>query len=53
LRRGESMDKEILSKLRGEVIERSINIEVIMSAIISQHYIGKVTKNFLLEVPIQ
>ena len=44
------MDKETISKYRAEVIEKSINIECIINAIISQHYLHKVMKNFYLEV---
>jgi len=39
-----------LSKYRSEVIERSINIESIINAIISQHYFKHVIYNFLIEV---
>lgn len=38
-----------ISRFRSEVIERSINIEWIMNAIISQHYLGKVMARFTLE----
>lgn len=44
------MNKEKLSKVRAEVIEKSINIEWIIHAIISQHYFKKVLKPFILEV---
>ena len=44
------MDKDILSKYRSEVIERFINVESIINAIISQHYLKRVTMPFLLEV---
>jgi len=39
-----------ISKYRSEVIEKEINIEWIMSAIICQHYFKKVILPFLLEV---
>lgn len=39
-----------ISKYRAEVIEKTINIELLMSAVISQHYLGRVVKTFLLEV---
>jgi hypothetical protein len=38
-----------ISKFRAEVIERTINIEWIINAIISQHYFGKVLSPFILE----
>ena len=41
---------EALSKYRSEVIEKFINAEMIINAIISQHYFKKVLKPFLLEV---
>ncbi len=44
------MDSDSLSKYRSEVIERFINIETMINAIISQHYFKKVLKNFYLEV---
>jgi len=44
------MDKGGISKYRAEVIERFINIETIIDAIISQHYFKKVLINFYLEV---
>ena len=44
------MDNETLSKYRAEVIERFINIEWIINAIISQHYFKRVILPFLLEV---
>ena len=43
-------DKDTLSKYRAEVIERFINIEIIINAIICQHYFKKVVLNFYLEV---
>jgi hypothetical protein len=39
-----------MSKYRAEVIEKTINIEWLMSAVICQHYFGRVIKPFLLEV---
>ena len=44
------MDKDELSKYRAEVIEKSINIEWIINAIISQHYFKQVRLPCLLEV---
>ena len=44
------MDKDTLSKYRAEVIERFINIEWMINAIICQHYLKKVRKSFMLEV---
>ena len=44
------MDKDKLSKYRSEVIERFINVEWIINAIISQHYFKKAIMPFLLEV---
>ena len=44
------LDKDKLSKYRSEVIEKSINIEWIINAIISQHYFKRVILPFLLEV---
>ena len=44
------MDKEKLSKYRAEVIERFINVEWLINAIISQHYFKRVLMPFLLEV---
>jgi hypothetical protein len=44
------MDKVMLSKYRSEVIERFINIEWIINAVISQHYFRKVIEPFLFEV---
>lgn len=43
-------DKAKISGYRAAVIERAINIEWIICAIICQHYLGKVTRQFLLEV---
>lgn len=39
-----------LSKWRAEVIERAINVEWLINAIICQNYLKKTFKNFLLEV---
>ena len=47
---GVRMDKDKLSKYRSEVIERFINIETIVDAIICQHYFKKMLINFYLEV---
>lgn len=44
------MDDNNISKYRSEVIEKAINIEWIMSAIICQHYFKKTILPFLLEV---
>ena len=44
------MDNNNISKYRSEVIEKAINIEWIMSAIICQHYFKKTILPFLLEV---
>jgi len=44
------MDRDTLSKYRSEVIERFINIEWIINAIISQHYFKRVILPFVLEV---
>jgi hypothetical protein len=41
---------EDVSKYRSEVIEKSINIEWILNAIISQHYLGRVQYNFIYEI---
>jgi len=47
---GINVDRERLKELRGIVIEKMINLETIISVIISQHYFKKVRKDFLLEV---
>ena len=44
------MDKDTLSRYRSEVIERFINIEWLINAIISQHYFKRVILPFVLEV---
>ena len=44
------IDKDVLSKYRAEVIERFINMEWLINAIICQHYFKRVLMPFLLEV---
>lgn len=44
------MDDTTLAKLRGDVINRTINIETIMSSIITQHYFGRIVKGFFIDV---
>jgi len=44
------MDEDKISKYRAEVIERFINIETIINAIISQRYFKRVEKSFYFEV---
>ena len=44
------MDDKDLSKYRAEVIEKAINLEWLMNAIISQRYFKLVNINFLFEV---
>lgn len=44
------MNKNKIIKQRGEVINKFINIEWIINAIISQWYMSKVEKEFVLEV---
>jgi hypothetical protein len=44
------MDETNLTKARGEIIEKFINIETIVGAIISQHYLKIVHFPFLTEV---
>ena len=44
------MDRDKLSKYRAEIIERFINVETIIDAIICQHYFKKVVSNFFFEV---
>jgi hypothetical protein len=41
---------DAISPLRGEVIEKTINVEWLMHAIISQHYFGHVRLDFVSEV---
>jgi len=48
--KGVRMNKERLAQYRSEVIERFINIETIINAIISQHYFKRVLKPFYFEV---
>ena len=43
------LNSESISRLRSDVIERTINIEWIVNAIISQHYFRKVFLPFVLE----
>ena len=44
------MDEKKLDEYRAEVVKRTINIEWLMNAIISQHYLKKVIISFVLEV---
>lgn len=44
------MGKDSISRYRADVIERFINIETIINAIICQHYFKKVIISFYLEV---
>lgn len=44
------MSKEEIISQRGEIINKFINIEWIINAIISQWYMGKVEKEFVMEV---
>ena len=44
------MDNQTLSQMRSEVIEKFINLEMIINAIISQHYFRKVYMPFFFEV---
>lgn len=44
------MDEMTLSQQRAEVIEKFINIEIVVNAIICQHYFGCLRKEFFLEV---
>jgi hypothetical protein len=44
------MDGDELANARAEVITRAINVEGLLDAIISQQYLGKVSKGFLFEV---
>jgi len=48
--KGVRMVTDKISKYRAEVIERFINIETIIDAIICQHYFKKMLINFYLEV---
>src|SRR5215204_2008170 len=47
---GQRTMKLDISTIRSAVIEKSINLEWMMNAIISQHYFGAVKKSFILEV---
>jgi len=44
------MDEQTLSQARAEVIEKFINLEWLINAIISQHYFSRVYLPFVLEV---
>ena len=44
------MDEERLSIMRSAVIEKAINLEWVINAIISQHYFKKVALQFVTEV---
>ncbi len=44
------MDKELLSKYRSEVIEKFINVEFFINAIICQYYFKKVIANFFFDI---
>ena len=44
------MNRDKISKCRAEVIERFINIESIIDAIICQHYFKRVIMKFYFEV---
>jgi hypothetical protein len=44
------MEPRELSEARATVIERAINVEGLLDVIISQHYLGRVTKSFLFDV---
>ncbi len=44
------MEENKLSEFRAIVIEKFINVEAILNAIICQHYFKKVNANFYLEV---
>lgn len=44
------MDEQTLSRARAEVIEKFINLEWLVIAIIAQHYFGRVYLPFVLEV---
>lgn len=44
------MEDQDIKKLRADVIEKFINLEILVSAIITQHYFHKVDKNFLYQV---
>ena len=44
------MERDLVSKYRSEVIERFINLEWLINAIISQHYFNKTYRPFMMEV---
>ena len=44
------INDEAISRFRSEVIERTIDVEWMMNAIISKHYFGKMLSPFVLEV---
>ena len=44
------MDNNDLGVKRGEVVEKFINIETLLSCIISQHYLGRADYHFMYEV---
>jgi hypothetical protein len=44
------MGPDDLAAARADVMERAITIEGLLDAIISQQYLGRVTKTFLFEV---
>jgi hypothetical protein len=44
------MDRKKLNSMRSEVIERSIEIELLMSGIICVHYFGRINMPFWFEV---
>jgi hypothetical protein len=43
------MENNDTSKIRAEVIEKFINLECLINAIITQHYFKTVNKNFIME----
>lgn len=43
------MSEDSLQSHRSDVIERSIRVEWLMAIVISQHYLGRVDRTFLLE----
>ena len=44
------MEADELIKARGEIIEKFINLETLINAIISQHYFKKVRQDFFFEL---
>lgn len=44
------MKPDELTKARGEVIEKFVNLETLINAIISQHYFKKVRQDFFFEL---